>query len=174
MSVFVEVQFVPQMWSNGWSILLISTQLTRPVTAGDVQSIQGVWRFQRAVDTRGDGSIIITGSNQGVEGFIIYTADGFVSSNIMPKGRRRTVDNATVPEFRETIEVGTAYVGRYEVDPATHTVTHIIAVSIDPADDKRRLIRKYSLYGDTLALSGTWLYHGETLNFTLTWKRVTS
>jgi hypothetical protein len=156
------------------STLLVIVAFARPVTAGDAQSIQGVWRFEKAVDTRSDGSIIVTGSNRGVEGFIIYTADGFVSSNIMPKGRRWTVDNATVPEFRETIEAGTAYVGRYEVDPATHTVTHIIAVSVDPADEKKRLIRKYSLHGDTLALSGTWLYQGETLNFTLTWTRATS
>lgn len=156
------------------ALTFLAMGIARPATAGDVQSIQGVWRFQKAVDTRSDGSVVVTGSNQGVEGFIIYTADGFVSSNIMPIGRRWTVDNATVPEFRETIEAGTAYVGRYEVDPATHTVTHIIAVSIDPADEKERLVRKYSLHGDTLALTGKWLYQGETLNFTLTWKRATS
>ena len=53
----------------------------------------------------------------GWDGFAIYTSDGFVSINMMPKGRKWKLKTATLKELRRTLEDGSAYVGRYKVDP---------------------------------------------------------
>lgn len=143
-----------------------------PLNAGERPRIEGAWRFVNEVDTRADGSVVSAGPAAGYEGLLIYTADGFMSVNVMPKGRRWRIDTAAPADLRETIEAGSADSGRYEVDPRSHTVTHLVAASLDPADEGKRLVRAYSLEGDTLSLSGTWSYHGETLKFTLTWSRV--
>ena len=42
-----------------------------------------------------------------------------------------------------------AYFGRYEVDTAVGTVTHILEGALSPGDVGRRLIRRFSLVGDT-------------------------
>jgi hypothetical protein len=132
----------------------------------------GVWRFQEEIDTRADGSVIDVGPAQGYDGLILYTADGFMSGTLMPRGRKWSVGSATADQMRETLEMGTAYTGRYEVDPKTHTVTHIVLADMDPSDEGQRLTRTYALDGDALSLSGKWTYQGQSLGFTLRFKRV--
>ena len=107
------------------------------------------------------------------EGLLLYTPDGYVSANLLPKGREWTIETATLEELRQTVSEGssTGYAGRYEIDPKDGTVTHIVSVSLDPADDGRRLIRNYSVAGDTLKLSGKWKYNGADRIFTVLWVR---
>jgi hypothetical protein len=105
---------------------------------------------------------------------VIYTSDGFMSATLVPRGRKWAVGSATPVQMRETLESGTAYTGRYEVDPATHTVTHVVLADMDPGDEGQRLTRTYALNGDTLTLSGKWSYQGETLGFTIRFTRVRS
>jgi hypothetical protein len=101
------------------------------------------------------------------EGLLTYTGDGYVSVVIMPKGRHWETDTATIAELRDTLGNGTAYAGRYEVDEAQHTVTHIPAVTLEPAYEHKRLVR-HALSGDSLKLSGTFDHQGETIHFELT------
>jgi hypothetical protein len=134
--------------------------------------LPGVWRYLKEVDTRSDGSTIDV-PGPPYAGFIIYTPDGFVAANVMPKARTWSSGSATFEELRESTVVGaaTAYAGRYEVDPKTRTVTHLVSVSVDPGDEGHRLVRKYAFEGDVLLLSGDFVYNSEKLRFTVYWER---
>jgi ketosteroid isomerase-like protein len=140
-----------------------------PLAADGQHRLVGARRFLREVDTKADGSPAPVAALSDCDGLLIYTADGFVSVNIMPKGRTWSTDTATLDEFRETVGNGTAYAGRYEVDTSAHTVTHITAVSLEPDYQNKRLVRGYSFEGESLQLSGTFNYKGETIRFVLTW-----
>ena len=59
-----------------------------------------MWRFQNEVDTRADGSVVQILPADGWDGYAIYTTDGFVSINIMPKGRKWKVKTATLKELK--------------------------------------------------------------------------
>jgi hypothetical protein len=131
----------------------------------------GVWRYVREVDTRPDGSPAPSVVLSDVEGLLVYTADGYVFVTLMPKGRTWTSGDATQSALRETVENGTAYAGRYEVDAAAGTVTHVPVVSMEPEYAGKRLVRKYALRGGTLELSGSFEYGGETIRFVIEWAR---
>lgn len=141
------------------------------LAADDCQRLAGVWRFQAEVDTKADGSPAFGDSPADYDGLLIYTADCFMSVNIMPKGRKWSPGSATLAELRNTASDGTAYAGRYEVDPSAHTITHITSVSLDPEYQGKRLVRTYSLEGKTLKLSGSFPFEGETIHFVITWVR---
>jgi hypothetical protein len=155
--------------------LLLALSLTLcslPASSDDRRKLVGTWRYAGEVDTRGDGSLAPRSALSDTQGLLIYTADGYVSVVLMPKTRSWDSETATIGELRETVVNGTAYAGRYEVDPHTHTITHITSVSMEPAFQERRLTRKYSLEGNTLKLKGTFPFEGETIHFTITWIRI--
>lgn len=134
--------------------------------------LEGVWIFQKETNATPAGeSVEVPGPPY--EGVLIYTADGHVSANLMPKSRTWRVDNAKLEDLRQTVGQGssTGYAGRYEVDAANRRVTHIPSVSMDPAEKGQRLVRSYLLEGDVLKLSGTWTYEGRNLIFTVHWVR---
>ena len=60
----------------------------------------GVWRFQDETDRRPDGSVVQILPADDWDGFAIYTSDGFVSINIMPKGRKWKLKTATIKEWK--------------------------------------------------------------------------
>jgi hypothetical protein len=132
----------------------------------------GTWRYAGEVDTKLDGSPAPAGVLNYVEGLLVYTTEGFVSVVLMPKGRVWSTEAATIEELREAVGNGTAYAGRYTVDPVAHTVTHVSSVNLEPAYDKRPLVRTYSLDGDTLKLTGTFGSGAETVRFVISWERV--
>jgi hypothetical protein len=137
-----------------------------------LSSLVGVWKFEKEVNTRADGSVVsMPGS--GYDGLLIYTADGHVSATIMPKDRRWSLESATFGDFMGSVGEGaaTAYAGTYQVDEKAHTVTHLPSVSVDPGDIGKTLIRRFELRGDQLLLSGQWTYQGEQLTFTVYWRR---
>jgi hypothetical protein len=138
----------------------------------DASLLVGTWRYAGEVDTKLDGSPAPAGVLSDVEGLLFYTPDGFVSVVLMPKGRSWSTGSATLEELRETVGNGTAYAGRYTVDPVAHTVTHVSSVNLEPAYDKRPLVRTYSIAGDTLKLTGTFGSGAETVRFVIAWERV--
>jgi hypothetical protein len=152
-----------------WLGVCIASTVATQVHA---DTLAGVWRFQKEINATLSGEAVDI-AGPAYEGLLIYTADGHVSVNLMPKGRSWRVDSATLGELRQTVGEGssTGYAGRYEVDAATGTVTHIPSVTLDPADAGRRLVRRYVLEGDTLKLSGQWTYQGKALVFTAIWTR---
>ena len=143
-----------------------------PAMAADRQAVVGVWRYASEVDTRVDGSPAPASALSEAQGFLVYTADGFVSVVTMPRKRTWLSEAASAAELRETVTNGTAYAGRYELDPSAHTITHITSVSMEPAYEGKRLVRSYALDGNTLKLTGSFPYEGETIFFTITWIRV--
>jgi hypothetical protein len=146
--------------------------LPHPAWARDDRAhLVGTWVFQSEVDTTADGKPAPGSSSTGYDGQLIYTADGHMSVVIMPKGRNWAPDTAALEELRATAGDGTAYAGRYEVDPASHTVTHVPIVSLQPEHQRKRLSRRYELSGDTLVLSGSYDFQGQTMQFRLTWAR---
>ena len=100
--------------------------------AGD-NPLVGVWRFDREVDSQADGKIVATISSNQMHGFIVYTADMFVSAIIMPSNRSWILESATPDQLAASADDGTAYAGRYEINRLTQSVTHVLSVSFEPA-----------------------------------------
>jgi hypothetical protein len=89
-------------------------------------------------------------------GFLIYTADGFVSAQLMKPGRAafRSSDwhNATPQEYEAAGSGYIAYCGTYEVDEEKSTVTHIPSVSLLPNLIGGRQCRSIDFAADRLVL----------------------
>ena len=151
--------------------LALFTAGSDPSAAGQPR-VAGVWRFEKEVDRRADRSLVTVGPALGYEGILVLTAEGFMSGTVMPRGRKWAVATASLAELRETIETGTAYSGPYTVDSTTQTLAIDVSTSLDPGDVGKRLTRHYSLRDDVLSLSGTWAYQGETLTFTIIFRRI--
>jgi hypothetical protein len=133
-----------------------------------VNPLVGVWRFDSEVDTKADGTVVATATSKDKHGFIVYTADKFVSAIIMPSKRNWELGSATRDDLAASADEGTSYAGRYEINTLTQTVTHILGVSFEPAYEGQHLVRKYIVNGNKLALSGTYFSGGESFQFTLT------
>ena len=118
-------------------------------------ALEGVWRFVEEVDRRGDGSQVKTGPVAGYDGLLIFTSSGYMSSTIMPKGRRWRRATVSAAELRDTFEGATAHAGRYEPDSATHTVRMENLIALDPGDEGQWDVVTYRVRGDTLELAGS-------------------
>ena len=149
--------------------LLLLLLIAASADAGDRERLQGAWRFEKEVDVRADGS---STTLTALDGMLIYTSDGAMSVNIMPRDRKWSTAAASADELRATIVDGTGYAGTYEVDAARHRVTHVLETSLDPGDEHKRLVRDYAFDGDHLLLSGDATDARGALRFTVTWKRV--
>ena len=136
------------------------------------ESVVGVWRFVKEIDYRSDGSQIELVPPDGYMGQIIYTADGFMSAQIFPRGRTWKPARATLKDLKSTLDLSTSYFGRYEIDPVKKQVTHKVAGNLDPTAETTNYVRNFKFAGDTLILTGTWEYNGEKLNFEITWQRI--
>jgi hypothetical protein len=112
------------------------------------------------------------------EGFLIYTADGFVSAQLMKPGRAvfHSSDwhHGTLQEYQESGSGYIAYCGRYEVDENKATVTHIPSVALLPNLIDGRQCRAIQLSGDrlTLRITGAQVPGGISVTSRLEWKRV--
>jgi Lipocalin-like domain len=113
------------------------------------------------------------------QGFLIYTADGFVSAQLMKPGRPafHSADwhNGTLQEYEVSGSGYIAYCGSYEVDEVKATVTHIPSVSLLPNLIDGRQCRSIHLQGDRLVLRAARAPVAGGLNVTsrLEWKRIT-
>ncbi|MBZ5538006.1 MAG: lipocalin-like domain-containing protein [Acidobacteriia bacterium] len=134
----------------------------------------GTWQLVSRVD-RDLGGKIVPDPSLGPDpiGYLIYDGSGHVAVQLM--GRHRSSDpcQVTAPaEANNLAHVGgyDAYFGRYEVDHAASTVTHILEGALSQADVGRSLVRRFKLDGDTLAIEFEPGAKGRTR--TLTWRRV--
>jgi hypothetical protein len=158
---------------NQLTLLLVATLTVADAHGSDAtRQIEGVWRFQDEVDRRADGAAFTAGPALGYEGILIFTADGYMSSTLMPKGRTWTVDKASPADCRDTLARGSAHAGRYVVDPKAHTIKIESSVSLDPSEEGTWYLNRYALENDTLSISGSWTYNGEKLSFTVRLARV--
>jgi hypothetical protein len=69
--------------------------------------------------------------------------------------------------LRETFARGSAHAGRYLVDPDAHTINIESSVSLDPSEEGKWGLNRYTTENDTLSISGDWSYNGEKLAFTV-------
>ena len=113
------------------------------------------------------------------QGFLIYTADGFVSAQLMKPGRPafHSADwhHGTPQEYEASGSGYIAYCGTYEVDEEKATVTHIRSVSLLPNLIHGRQCRSIDLQGDRLVLraAGAPVAGGLNVISRLEWKRIT-
>ena len=139
----------------------------------------GVWRLLKYTDEHEDSDHAQPfGPNP--QGFLIYTADGFVSAQLMKPGRPafHSADwhHGTPQEYEASGSGYIAYCGIYEVDEEKATVTHIPSVSLLPNLIHGRQCRSIELQGDRLVLraAGAPVAGGLNVISRLEWKRVTS
>jgi Lipocalin-like domain len=113
------------------------------------------------------------------QGFLIYTADRFVSAQLMKPGRSpfhsSEWDHGTPEEYQESGSGYIAYCGTYEVDEEKATVTHIPSVALLPNLIHGRQCRSIDLQGDRLILrtASAPAANGFYVTSRLEWKRVT-
>jgi hypothetical protein len=138
----------------------------------------GVWTLVAYTDEKPSGDDTNPFGPQ-PEGFLIYTADGFVSAQLMKPGRSTfhspNWHHGTPEEYQESGSGYIAYCGSYEVDEEKATVTHIPSVSLLPNLIDGRQCRSIELRGDRLTLraAGAPVENGHFVTSRLEWKRVT-
>ena len=116
--------------------------------------LAGVWTLVSYTDEQPDCEDAHPFGSQ-PQGFLIYTADGFVSAQLMKPGRSafRSADwwhKGTPEEYQEAGSGYIAYCGTYEVDEENATVTHIPSVALLPNLILGRQCRSIELHGDGL------------------------
>jgi hypothetical protein len=97
-------------------------------------------------------------------GMIVYTPEGRMAVQIMvlprpvvpsvPEGPDE-VPAWSSEQVRRVVETYDAYFGTYELDEATHTVTHHVEGELRPNYVGAAFARRYEVDGDRLVLSST-------------------
>jgi hypothetical protein len=137
----------------------------------------GVWRLLSYIDER-EGSDDTQPFGRIPQGFLIYTADGFVSAQLMKPGRPAFDSSdwhqGTPEEYEATGSGYIAYCGTYEVDEEKATVTHIPSVSLLPNLIDGRQCRSIDLQGDRLVLraAGAPVAGGAYVTSRLEWTKI--
>ena len=165
------MRMLPVIRLVGSGILAAAVPTLVAAQVRDVR-LEGVWRFVEEIDHRADGTVVKTGPAAGYDGLLIFTSSGYMSSTIMPKGRRWRRATLTATDLRDTFEGASAHAGRYEPDTVKHTVRMENLIAIDPGDEGHWDMIAYRARSDTLELRGPWTYGGEKLTFTLRLTRV--
>ncbi len=138
--------------------------------------IVGAWQLVEYSTTSETGEV---GNPLGPDarGLIIYSADGFMSAQIMRPNRTRyrspNVHSGEMSERGEAAGGYLAYSGPYRVDEKNRAVWHEMMVSLYPnwiGDDQKRNVR---FEGDLMTLSSDPLvFRRITLSPALVWRRV--
>jgi hypothetical protein len=132
----------------------------------------GTWKLVSVETRREDGSLHRKGTRTG---YIIYSADGYMSVSFMKEGRKvfaaGDIRGGTVEEKVEAIDGYVSYCGKYEV--VEDRVIHDIEVSLFPNWVGDRQERFYRFEGDALTLSTPLqLVGGLSLSSHLVWEKV--
>ena len=149
-----------------------------PASAQTPAGLIGTWQLASRVDRDSDGRAVEEPS-LGVDplGYLIYDNAGHVAVQLMAKHRGSDPCQVTAPSIANNltqVKGYEAYFGRYEVDSATGTVTHIIEGALSPSDVGRRLTRRFKLEADTLTIQfEPGGQNGRRITRTIVWRRVT-
>ena len=132
----------------------------------------GTWRLASVETRKEDGSLHRRGSRMG---YIIYSADGYMSVAFMKEGRSEfasgDIRGGTVEEKVEALNGYISYSGRFEV--AGDSVYHNIEVSLFPNWIGEKQERYYKFEGNTLILrTPLQLVGGMMLSSHLVWEMV--
>lgn len=138
----------------------------------------GTWRLADYEYLRSNGERLWP-FGQSPVGVINYTAEGFMSVQIMDSERPIFVGgnrwSATLAEMAAAFESYLAYFGHYEVNSAEGFVLHHIEGSLFPEYTNTDQVRYYEFANDRLTLRTPPLPAGdETITGRLIWERITS
>ena len=115
----------------------------------------GVWNLASFTEHAGSAGVFIP-LGMGAVGFLIYTADGFVSAQLMRRDRKAFGANPWAAnqsgDRADLTKDYIAYCGRYEVDVEKAEVVHFPIVALVPnlIDQKQR--RSFTFKDKTLTL----------------------
>jgi Lipocalin-like domain len=140
--------------------------------------IVGTWELVSylAQDDRGGPAIYPLGPD--AVGLIMYTPDGYMSAQLMRRGRPDydlpNTAGATAAQAATAAQGYLAYGGPYEVDESTAIIHHEVVVSLLPNWLNTALLRRSSLNGNRLTLAADTFADGATVRATLVWARASS
>jgi hypothetical protein len=128
---------------------------------GDMERFAGVWRLVSYETQEADGATVEPFGPDAV-GMLIYTKDGYMSGQVMRRGR----------ENREAGAEGyIAYCGSYRVDEAGEVI-HQVEASLYPGWVGSEQRRGYAFAGIRLTLSAKLRRKGREIVGKLVWERV--
>ncbi|QIQ06084.1 lipocalin-like domain-containing protein [Streptomyces liangshanensis] len=137
--------------------------------------VLGTWRLESFTARYTDRPGTIHPLGEDATGLIMYTADGYMSAQIMRQGREDydllDSDGSDLVQAAAAATGYLAYSGRYTADEATRTLHHNVEVSLLPAWLDTIQIREATLDGDRLTLVADDPFPGGTVHSVLTWKR---
>ncbi len=100
------------------------------------EQLIGAWKLVSYVATPTDGSPPLYPMGENPLGIILYTADGYMSAQLMSAGRRHFASGdwyrGTDDEYREEATTYLAYSGPFDVDEEKQTLTHSMFVLLFP------------------------------------------
>ena len=139
-------------------------------------AIQGTWELVSYVAQHNHGGPITYPLGPGALGLIMYTADGYMSAQIMRPDRpafdHSESDGGTLEQAAAAAAGYLAYSGPFEVEESTGVVHHHVTVSLLPNWLNGTQLRHAKLDGDHLTLSAiTEPTAGKEIISTLVWKR---
>jgi hypothetical protein len=114
-------------------------------------ALVGTWRLERWELVYDDGRPPECPLGPDAVGFLIYTADGYVSASLA-RAERAPLGQDDDSTKARAFDAYFAYVGRYTV--CDGAVTHRIAIAPNPALTGIETLRHVDLDGDRLTLSG--------------------
>ena len=139
-------------------------------------AIQGTWELVSYTAQHNHGGPITYPLGPDALGLIMYTADGYMSAQLMRRDRpafdRPESDGGTAEQTAAAAAGYLAYSGPFEVEESTGVVHHNVRVSLLPNWLNGTQLRQSKLGGDHLTLSAvTAAPDGIETISTLVWKR---
>jgi hypothetical protein len=139
--------------------------VTRHTTASD---FIGTWKLVDYSFLHVDGTVEKPWGDH-VVGYLIYSAEGYMSGNLSPAGRRHNVETTESQKSRKRDYI--AYAGPYTVEG--NTVTHHVEVSLFPNWLGTAQLRYHKLEGNKLILRTPPIPSGDGIvAVQLTWEKV--
>jgi len=155
------------------AVLLLGAGV-RPPKETPPSHLVGTWQLVSRLDRDSNGHLLTEPSlGTDPKGFLIYDAAGHVTAQLMARTRAAAPCAVTASAEANSpahISGYEAYFGRYEVDSATGTVTHLVEGALSQSDVGRRLTRRFHIVNDTLTIQFEPGSPGHTR--TLVWRRV--
>lgn len=113
----------------------------------------GTWKLLPWNDHKKDGEFPL---NENSVGYIIYTADGYMTAQLMELGRDGCDGpgntHCTAEEYTAMGRGFLSYAGKYTLNEAEHSITHHVDVAFNPWFVGTDQVRYYSFPEDNLLL----------------------
>lgn len=148
-----------------------------PTDQSIAQQLVGAWSLKSYVETNAETGETREPLGAGARGFILYTADGFMSAQMQSADRTEfeagDMFQGELEEYKAAGQTYLAYSGRYEVDEEAGRVKHDIGVSLFPNWTGREQVRLVQFGDNTLVLrfEKPQFSNGALKTAELVWKR---